>query len=48
MRLYYLGRESSWVAIAKCESETSIKKGLASTSIKRTQFLLTLAWTSTV
>ena len=48
MRSSYLGRQNSWVPIEKCEIEISIKKGSASPSIKRTQFPLTLAWTSTV
>ena len=48
MRSSYLGRQNSWVPIEKCETEILIKKGSASPSIKRTQFLLTLVWTSTV
>ena len=48
MRSSYLGRHNSWVAIEKCETEIPLKKGSASPSIKRTQFLLTLAWVSTV
>ena len=48
MRSSYLGRKNSWVSIEKCETEISIKKGSASPSIKRTQFPLTLPWTSTV
>ena len=48
MRSSYLNREKSWVPIEKCETETSIKKGSASPSIKRTQFPLTLAWAFTV
>ena len=48
MRSSYLGRQNSWVSIEKCETETSLKKGSALLSIKHTQFLLTLAWTSTV
>ena len=48
MRSSYLGRQNSWVAIEKCETEIPIKKGLASPNIKRTQFPLTLAWASTV
>ena len=43
-----MGRQSSWVAIEKRETEISINKGLASPNIKRTQFPLTLAWASTV
>ena len=39
---------NSWVPIEKCETEILIKKGSASPSIKRTQFLLTLVWTSAV
>ena len=41
MRSSYLGRQSSWVPIKKCETEIPIKKG--SPSIKQTQFPLTLA-----
>ena len=48
MRLYYLGKQNSWVPIEKWETEIPIKKGSAPPSIKRTQFLLTLAWASTV
>ena len=48
MRSSYLDGQSSWVPIEKCEVEISIKKASASPSIKRTQFLLTLAWVSTV
>ena len=48
MRSSYLCRENSWVSIEKCETETSMKKGSSSPSIKRIQFPLTLAWTSTV
>ena len=48
MRSSYLGSQNSWVAIEKCEIEILIKKGLASPSIMRTQFPLTLAWASTV
>ena len=40
MRSSYLGRQNSWVPIEKCEAEIPIKKGLASPSIKRTQFPL--------
>ena len=43
-----LGRKNSWVFIEKCKTAVSIKKGSASPSIKRTQFPLTLALTSTV
>ena len=43
MRSSYLGRQSSWVPIKKCETEIPIKKGLTSPSIKQTQFPLTLA-----
>ena len=39
----YLGWGNSWIPI-----EVSIKKGSASPFIKRTQFLVTLAWASTV
>ena len=48
MRSSYLGRQNSWVPIEKCETEISIKKGSTSPYIKRTQFMLTLAWASTV
>ena len=48
MRSSYLGKQNSWFPIEKCETEISIKKGSASPSIKRTQFLLTMAWASTV
>ena len=48
MRSSYLGRQNSWVPIEKCETEISLKKGSALQSIKHTQFLLTLAWASTV
>ena len=48
MRSCYLCRQNSWVPIEKCESEIPKKKGLASSSIKRTQFPLTLACASTV
>ena len=48
IRSSYLGRQNSWVAIEKCETEIPIKKGLASPNIKRTQFPSTLAWASTV
>ena len=37
----YLGGRKFWVTIEKCETEISIKKGLASPSIKRAQFPLT-------
>ena len=47
-RSSYLGRHNSWVAIEKCETEIPLKKASASPSIKQTQFLLTLAWASTV
>ena len=43
MRRSYLGRQSSWTRIEKCETEIPIKKGLAYPSIKRTQFPLALA-----
>ena len=33
MRSSYVGRQNSWVAIEKCETEIPIKKGLASPSI---------------
>ena len=48
MRSSYLGRQNSGVPIEKCETEISIKKGSLSTSIKCTQFPLTLSWASTV
>ena len=43
MRSSYLGEQNSWVAIEKCETEIPIKKELASSNIKRTQFPLILA-----
>ena len=48
VRLPYLGRQNSWIVIGKCKTEIPIKKGLASPSIKETQFPLTLPWASTV
>ena len=48
MRLSDLSRQNSWISIDKCESEIPIKKGPASLFIKRTQFPLILAWSSTV
>ena len=36
MRSSYLGRQSSWVALEKCETEIPIKKRSASLSIKQT------------
>ena len=48
VRLPYLGRQNSWIVIEKCKTEIPIKKGLASPSIKQTQFPLTLPWGSTV
>ena len=36
MRSSYLGRQNSWVAIEKCETEIESKKGSASPSIKQT------------
>ena len=48
MRPSYLGRQNSWVPIEKCETEIPIKEGSTSPSIKRTQFPLTLAWSSNV
>ena len=48
MQSSYLGRQNSRIPIEKCKTEISIKKGSASPSIKRTQFLLTLAWASTL
>ena len=47
-RSSYLGRQNSWIPIEKCETEISVKKGLASLPRKCTQFPLTLAWASTV
>ena len=44
----YVGRQNSLVPTEKYETETLIKKGSASLSIKRTQFPLTLAQASTV
>ena len=43
IRSSYLGRQNSWLPIKRCQTETSIKKGSASTSIKHIQFPLTLA-----
>ena len=48
MTLFYLGRQSSWVPIKKCEAEMSIKKGSESPSIKCTHLPLILAWASTI
>ena len=48
MRVYYLGRQNSWLPIQKCDAEIPIKKGSVYRSIKRTQFPLILTWTSTV
>ena len=48
IRSSYLGRQSSWVPTEKFETEILIKTGLASPSIERTQFPLTLAWESAV
>ena len=48
MRSAYLGGQHSWVPTEKCEIEVLIMKEAASPFIKCTQFLLTLAWTSTV
>ena len=48
VRLPYLGRQNSWIVIEKCKTEIPIKKGLASPSIKQTQFPLILPWGSTV
>lgn len=48
MRSVYFGRQNSWDPIQKCETQTSIKKGSASPSIKSTQFPLTLAKAFTV
>ena len=48
IRSSYLGRQTFWVSIEKCETDISIKKWSTSPSIKRTQFPLTLAWVSTV
>lgn len=47
-RSSYLIRQNSLVSIEKWEIEIPVKKGLASPSIKCTQFPLTLSWTSTV
>ena len=44
----YIGRETFWVLIERCEAEIPLKKGSASPSIKHTQFPLILAWASTV
>ena len=48
MRSSYLGRQNSYFPIEKCETEILIKKWSASPSIKCNQFLLTLAWASTI
>ena len=48
MRPSYLGRQNSCVLTEKYETEILIKKGLAYSRIKYTQFLVTLAWPSTV
>ena len=49
MRSSCIGRQNSWVAIEKCETEIPTKKGgVASPNIKPTQFPFTLAWASTV
>ena len=48
MRLSFLARLNSWVPIRKCETEIPINKRSVSPSIKRTQFLLILAWPSTI
>ena len=43
-RSSYPIRQNSLVSIEKWETEIPVKKGLASPSIKCTQFLLQLAW----
>ena len=43
MRSSYVGTQNSWVPIEKCETEISVRKGSALSTIKRTQFPLTLA-----
>ena len=48
MRSSYLDRKNSWVPIKKFETQTLMKKGSESPSIKCTQFPLTLAWASTI
>ena len=48
MKPSYLGKRNSWVPIEKCKTEISVRKESASTSIRRTQFPLVLAWASTV
>ena len=48
MRSSYLDWKNSCVPIEECETEILIKKGTAWPSIKRTEFLLKLAWASTV
>ena len=40
MRLSYIGIQNCWVPIEKCQTDISIKKGSASTSIKRTHFAI--------
>ena len=47
-RSSYLGTQSFWVNILKCETKIPIKKESASPSIKCTQFPLTLAQAATV
>ena len=48
MRSSYVGTQNSWVPIEKCETEISVRKGSALSTIKPTQFPLTLAWASSV
>ena len=43
-----MGRQNFWFPIEKWETDILIKKGLTSPNSKRTQFLLTLAWASSV
>ena len=48
MRSSSLRRQNSCISIENCETEISIKKRSVLSSVKRTQFPLTLAWASTV
>ena len=47
-RSSYPDRQNYWVPIQNCEVEIPVKKRSVSSSIKRNQFPLTLAWASTV
>ena len=48
MRSSYLGWQSSWVPIEKCETDISVKKGSALPSIKCTHLPLRFVWVSTI